>query len=370
MDSQAVMEKAIKLGAIQKPLELLLLVNFLKKRPPKIVVEIGTAKGGTFFALCQTARPDATVVSIDLPGGPFGPRLGEPHGSESGGYERKDQKVFKSYGKENQNLHFIRKDSHLESTKRELVKLLDGEKIDLLLIDGDHSYMGAKRDWELYSPLVKENGLIALHDILFHPKVPECQVDRVWSEIKDRFKYEEFIDRNDSQWGGIGLIHYTQKENKGDISPRCSGILLDISPIPNKQKGFLGMAERVHPNVDIIHNLEQFPWPLKNDSCHIVIGHFVIQKIKPWLMIDFMNELWRVIKAGGQLALSTTYAGSAGYWSDPKNCNPCNESTFFYFDPQYQDLYSYYEPKPWMIEKGSPQWVVGGNLEIAMRPRK
>jgi len=369
MDSQAVMEKAIKLGAIQKPLELLLFLDFLKKRPPKTVVEIGTAKGGAFFALCQRARSDATLVSIDLPGGPFG-----------GGYERKDQKVFKSYGKGNQDLHFIRKDSHLESTKRELVKLLGGKKIDLLLIDGDHSYMGAKKDWDLYSPLVKENGLIALHDILLHPKVPECQVDRVWSEIKDEFKHEEFVDRNDDSWGGIGLLYYKKIERK-IISPlramrlsepaaKHSGLLLDISPIPNKQKGFLGMAERKHPNVDIVHDLERFPWPLKNESCHIIIGHFIIQKIKPWLMVDFMNELWRIIKSGGQLALSMPYAGSPGYWSDPLNCNACNESTFFYFDPQYKDLYSYYEPKPWMIEKGSPQWVVGGNLEIAMRPRK
>jgi predicted O-methyltransferase YrrM len=369
MDLQKITEKAIELGAVQKPLELLLLVNFLQKKPPKIVVEVGTAKGGTFFALCKIAGPDATIVSIDLPGGPFG-----------GGYERKDQKTFKSYGKKNQTLHFLRKDSHSESTKKELLKLIDGKKIDFLMIDGDHSYAGVKKDWELYSPLVKEGGLIALHDILFHPNVPECQVDKLWSEIKDRFKHEEFIDRNDSQWGGIGLIHYTpacqstcaavrEKESK-IISPKHSGMLLDISPIPNKQKGFLGMAGRKHPNIDIVHDLEKFPWPLENDSCHIVIGHFIAQKIKPWLMVDFMNELWRIIKPGGQLALSVPYAGSPGYWSDPLNCNACNESTFFYFDPQYKDLYSYYEPKPWMIEKGSPQWVVGGNLEIAMRPRK
>lgn len=358
MNLQAITEKAIELGAIQKPLELLLFLNFLKGKHLKTVVEIGTAKGGTLFALCQVAAHDATVVSIDLPGGPFG-----------GGYERKDQKVFRSYGKGKQDLHFILKDSRLESTKSELVKLLNGKKIDLLLIDGDHSYAGAKSDWNLYSPLVKEDGLIALHDILLHPKVPECCVYRVWSEVKDDFKHEEFIDRNDESWGGIGVIHYKKIERK-DIITKRSGLLLDISPIPVKQKGFLGMAGRSHSNVDIIHDPEKFPWPFDSNSCHVVIGHFVIQRIKPWLMVDFMDEAWRIIKAGGQLALSTNYAGSPGYWSDPMNCNPCNESTFFYFDPQYKDLYSYYEPKPWMIEKGSPQWVVGGNLEIVMRPRK
>lgn len=37
-------------------------------------------------------------------------------------------------------------------------------KIDLLFIDGDHSYEGVKQDFELYSKLLSENGVIVLHD--------------------------------------------------------------------------------------------------------------------------------------------------------------------------------------------------------------
>jgi len=37
-------------------------------------------------------------------------------------------------------------------------------KIDLLFIDGDHSYEGVKKDFELYSQLLTENGVIVLHD--------------------------------------------------------------------------------------------------------------------------------------------------------------------------------------------------------------
>jgi predicted O-methyltransferase YrrM len=37
--------------------------------------------------------------------------------------------------------------------------------IRLLFIDGDHSYEGAKQDFELWSPHVVPGGLIALHDI-------------------------------------------------------------------------------------------------------------------------------------------------------------------------------------------------------------
>lgn len=39
-----------------------------------------------------------------------------------------------------------------------------GKQIDFLFIDGDHSYEGVKRDWDLYSPLLAPHALIAFHD--------------------------------------------------------------------------------------------------------------------------------------------------------------------------------------------------------------
>ena len=38
-------------------------------------------------------------------------------------------------------------------------------KIDYLHIDGDHSYKGVKKDFELYSSIMSENGIITIHDI-------------------------------------------------------------------------------------------------------------------------------------------------------------------------------------------------------------
>jgi hypothetical protein len=37
-------------------------------------------------------------------------------------------------------------------------------KIDVLFIDGDHSYEGVKSDFELYSTILSEKGIIMLHD--------------------------------------------------------------------------------------------------------------------------------------------------------------------------------------------------------------
>ena len=38
-------------------------------------------------------------------------------------------------------------------------------RIDLLFIDGDHSYEGAKADWEHYSPMLGKGAIVAMHDI-------------------------------------------------------------------------------------------------------------------------------------------------------------------------------------------------------------
>jgi predicted O-methyltransferase YrrM len=39
--------------------------------------------------------------------------------------------------------------------------------IDLLFIDGDHSYDGVKHDWELFSPFVRQFGSVIFHDTLW-----------------------------------------------------------------------------------------------------------------------------------------------------------------------------------------------------------
>lgn len=201
MTSRKLAKVACKKGAVQKISELSPLISLLKKRKLRTVVEIGTAKGGTLYAWCKIAEPDATIVSIDLPGGPFG-----------GGYSIRDIRKFRKYGRKKQKIYFLRKDSQKRKTRDQVMKIIKDRRIDFLFIDGDHRYSGVKRDWKLYSPLVKKNGLIVFHDILFHPKFRACKVDRLWNEIKVDHKYKEFIDRDDDrgwgQWGGIGLIYF------------------------------------------------------------------------------------------------------------------------------------------------------------------
>lgn len=52
--------------------------------------------------------------------------------------------------------------------------------IDILFIDGDHTYAGVKADYEKYEPYVVKGGLIILHDITNRRVGVPC----FWKEIK------------------------------------------------------------------------------------------------------------------------------------------------------------------------------------------
>jgi hypothetical protein len=144
------------------------------------------------------------------------------------------------------------------------------------------------------------------------------------------------------------------------------GILLDLGSGEARRKGFVHMDVRPLDGIDIVHDLEDFPWPIDDEECLTVIGSHIFEHIKPWLTIQFMNEIWRITKYDGQLALSMPYGVGRGYQQDPTHCNPANEATWQYFDPRFE-LYNIYKPKPWNIEVGYPQFQANGNMEIVMR---
>jgi predicted O-methyltransferase YrrM len=186
-------------GALQKLREIAPLIALVRRGSPAVVVEIGTAAGGTFYAWCRAARADATVVSIDLPGGRFGGVEGSA-----------EPATLRGYGRDRQDLHFIRADSHQLETLDRLRVVLNGRAIDFLFIDGDHTYDGVRRDFEMYAPLVRRGCPIAFHDVLPHAQQPDCEVDRFWNEIKSRYRSVEFVDRVDGaeQYGGIGVLNW------------------------------------------------------------------------------------------------------------------------------------------------------------------
>ena len=181
------------LKPIQIPSEMERLLSIVEKSHPKTVLEIGTAKGGTLFLFSQIASEDAHLISVDLP-------------VERGGYSDWKVPFYKSFAKENQKIELIREDSHSEETFEKIRKILKDRKVDFLFIDGDHSYEGVKKDFEMYNSLVRENGLIAFHDIIKHPPEISCNVSKFWDEVKDKYESTEIVDNKNQKWAGIGVI--------------------------------------------------------------------------------------------------------------------------------------------------------------------
>ena len=179
--------------------EILQLLMLLKKINLNYILEIGTDKGGTLFLFSKIASKNATIISVDLLGGEF--RKGYPKWKVP-----LLTPLFKSFASSKQKICLIRANSHEKGTLEKVKSILGDRKLDFLFIDGDHTYEGVKKDFEMYSPLVKKGGVVALHDIVRHPSETGCEVSRFWDEIKFKYKYVEFVKSWDQNWAGIGLI--------------------------------------------------------------------------------------------------------------------------------------------------------------------
>jgi predicted O-methyltransferase YrrM len=163
--------------------EIVQLARVLQAFAPNRSLEIGTNYGGTLFLLCTLSPPNAKIISVDLPSGPFG-----------GGYPRRKVPLFRRFPKRGQELHLIRADSHSPDTKDRILKILDGKQLDYLFLDGDHTYDGVQRDFQMYSPLVRSGGIVAFHDITTYKRESECQVEKFWCEIKCHYRHREIIE--------------------------------------------------------------------------------------------------------------------------------------------------------------------------------
>lgn len=175
--------------------EILQLLKYLKINKPKIILEIGTCSGGTLFLFTRIAAYDATIISIDLPFGLYG-----------GGYLKLKKPLYKSFILQNQNIILLRCDSHDYKTILRVKQLLNREKIDFLFIDGDHRYNGVKKDFEMYHPLVNENGIVAFHDILINYQDQTIGVHKFWNEIKTKYNFEEIVEDWNQNQSGIGIL--------------------------------------------------------------------------------------------------------------------------------------------------------------------
>lgn len=141
------------------------------------------------------------------------------------------------------------------------------------------------------------------------------------------------------------------------------GIRLDIGGGHNPQPGFTNIDILPLKEVDIVWDIETTPWQIDgqefpSESVSIAMASHALEHINPakGTFVKVMNEIWRILKPGGQFAFVVPYAESFGMYQDPTHCNFINEATMLYFCPFDQNgnpspLYGFYQPNPWKIEK-------------------
>jgi predicted O-methyltransferase YrrM len=178
--------------ALQRREELLELLEEVQKLRPRYVCEIGTASGGTLYFLTRVAHESALIISIDIATPPY------------------TRFARSKLGRAEQRVMSLNGDSHATEMMERLRALLEGEALDFLFIDGDHSYNGVKRDFELYAPLVRPGGLIAMHDInpdSGDPAGPiSGDVPRVWAELRESHRTQEIVHAPPGEGLGIGIV--------------------------------------------------------------------------------------------------------------------------------------------------------------------
>jgi predicted O-methyltransferase YrrM len=154
-------------------------------------VEIGCYAGGSACLMLQ--RENTNVFSIDL-GNPINPEIVK-------------QNVNK-LNKHNNNYYYIKGSSHDLEILNKLIEYTN--EIDILFIDGDHSYNGVILDFEMYSKLVKSGGYIIFDDYNDYQYSPQVKpaVDNIVSNLKNSYNIigtvkntlgarpAEFIDGN------------------------------------------------------------------------------------------------------------------------------------------------------------------------------
>lgn len=177
------------------------LIELVRTCAPRVVVEVGTHKGGNSFLFCHALPTVELVVGLDL---------NVQNAAKLKFCVRRCQRYVALHG-----------DSQTQVQRRRLERVLTGRPIDFLFIDGDHSYAGARADYDLYAPLVRPGGLIAFHDIIpdhgtRFGKQTGCwtgEVYKLWAEVRDRRpEHYELVADPEQDGFGIGVVRVAKME--------------------------------------------------------------------------------------------------------------------------------------------------------------
>ena len=175
----------------------------IREMQPKTFVELGVHNGFSYFVACQSIaqnRADTRAFAID-------------HwvGDEQAGFFSRE--VFQSVTQINSKYDSF--STLLKMNFEDALTKFEPKSIDLLHIDGLHTYESVRADFYSWLPKISENGVLLLHDI--HVRRTSFGVYKLWEEIKKNFLTIEFVGSH-----GLGVVFLGKSTGKLDLVRQMS----------------------------------------------------------------------------------------------------------------------------------------------------
>lgn len=154
--------------------------DFVRNFKPKTIVELGTHKGTSLWSFAQATKDgelDIEISAVDT-------WQGEEHAGFYG------EEIFDEVKKIKETFYPKIKINLLRKTFDGAVSEFKDKSINLLHIDGLHTYKAVKHDFETWLPKVEEDGAIMFHDIFVSKG--DFGVYKLWEELRKKYDGIEF----------------------------------------------------------------------------------------------------------------------------------------------------------------------------------
>src|SRR5262245_12022543 len=160
----------------------------MEKLKPERFVELGTHTGNSYFAFCQAAKslsPGTQCFAVDT-------WQGDDHAGKYG------EEIYAEVSRNNDR-HYRSFSRLVRSTFDEALDGFAEGSIDLLHIDGLHTYEGVKHDFESWRPKLTSNAVVLFHDTNVRDR--GFGVFKLWAELAGQYQHFEFLHSN-----GLGVL--------------------------------------------------------------------------------------------------------------------------------------------------------------------
>lgn len=167
---------------------------------PKVFVELGTHSGNSYFSFCQAVRDKGLMTRCYA--------VDTWKGDEQAGFY--GDHVYELVNGHNESQYKSFSTLYRMTFDEALAKFQD-QSVDLLHIDGLHTYEAVRHDFETWFPKLAPGALVLSHDI----KVThgEFGVWKFWAELKE--KYPQNFEFRHSH--GLGVIRLPGSTRAGEL---------------------------------------------------------------------------------------------------------------------------------------------------------